>query len=53
MVIDHRVKYIFELVIESDLGSVNEAVIGRDIHVEVGEILSSAVGWQFIQRLDG
>lgn len=53
LVADHRPKDVFKGIVEFDLGGVDEALVGSDIHVEVGEVLSCAVGWQFIQRLDG
>lgn len=53
LVVDHRPKDIFKGIMETYLGGVDEAIIRRDIHVEVSKVLTCSVGWQFIQRLYG
>ena len=53
LVVDHGFKDVLERLMEPDLGGVDESIIRGDVHVEVSEMFSCAVGRQLIERFHG
>ena len=52
LIVNHRPKDILKLVMKPYFGGVDEAIVGRDIHIEVVKVLTCAIGWQLAQRMD-